>query len=66
MPTLLLGLKKGRSQVLHSLRGGPTITLAKGNKVAFYFQSGFYFINTTLFPGYIILPQKQKDITEKF
>lgn len=40
---------------------------AKGNnKVAFYFQSEFYFTNTTLFPSYITLPQKEENITEKF
>ena len=39
---------------------------AKGNnKVAFYLQSEFYFTNTTLFPSYIILPQKEENITEK-
>ena len=40
---------------------------AKGNnKVAFYFQSEFYFTNTMLFPSYITLPQKEENITEKF
>lgn len=58
--------KNGRSQILHSLRECIAIKPAKGNKAAFYFESKFYFINTTLLSGYIILQQKQMNITEKF
>lgn len=57
--------KKGRSQILPSLRECTAIRLAKGNKAAFYFKTKFYFINTTLLKGYIILLQKQMNIIEK-